>query len=155
MSEAARKLARPLAGGKIAGVCAGIADYFNVDVTLVRLGWLVLSIIPGAVLGGILAYLAAWAVMPQAEPAAGSIPPTVKRLTRSATNRKIAGVCGGLAEYFGIDATAVRVLWIVLTIVPGAIFGGLIAYFIGWLIMPPVSMAAVSARPDSAAAARP
>ncbi|MBQ7466346.1 MAG: PspC domain-containing protein, partial [Oscillospiraceae bacterium] len=34
-----------------------------------------------------------------------------KKLTKSATNRKIAGVCGGIAEYFGIDPTIVRLIW--------------------------------------------
>ena len=65
-----------------------------------------------------------------------------RRLVRSATDVKIAGVCGGLADYFGVDATPIRVLWIVLSVLPGAIIGGLLAYVAAWLIVPraPVSV---------------
>jgi phage shock protein C len=57
-----------------------------------------------------------------------------KRLYRSRTDRKIAGVLGGLAQYLGIDATAARVLFIVLAIVTGG--GALLAYPVLWLVMP-------------------
>ena len=45
-----RRLTRQRANGKVAGVCAGLADYFDVDVVLVRAIWVVLSIVPGAVM---------------------------------------------------------------------------------------------------------
>jgi phage shock protein C len=130
-----RRLYRNSAAGQIAGVCAGIAEYLDADVTLIRLGWVVLSIVPGAFVGGIVAYLAAWAIMPDASlPAgAGAVP---RRLTRSSRDRKIGGVCGGLAEYFNADPTLVRVLWAVLTIMPGAIILGVVAYWAAWFIMP-------------------
>jgi phage shock protein PspC (stress-responsive transcriptional regulator) len=57
----------------------------------------------------------------------------VRRLTLSATDRKINGVCGGIAEYFGIDATLVRVIAVVLALCFG---GGLLAYLLAWAIMP-------------------
>jgi phage shock protein C len=137
-----RRLTRSRTDGKIAGVCAGLADYFDVDVVLVRAAWVVLSIVPGAIIGGVLAYLAAWLVMPEAtEPASA---PHGRRLTQSANDRKIAGICGGLAEYFGVDATAVRLLWVVVSILCGAIVGGVIAYGVAWLIIPRPSGAAVS-----------
>jgi phage shock protein PspC (stress-responsive transcriptional regulator) len=129
-----RRLTRSRSQASLAGVCAGLADYLDIDVVLVRAVWVILSIVPGAIIGGVLAYLAAWMVMPETtepEPA-----PAGKRLTRSATDKKIAGVCGGLAEYFGVDATAVRLVWIVLSILFGAVVGGVIAYLIAWLIVP-------------------
>jgi phage shock protein PspC (stress-responsive transcriptional regulator) len=136
---AVHRLTRPAAGRTLGGVCAGIADYFNVDVVLVRAAWLVFSIVPGAVIGGVLAYLAAWAVIPSAtEPGAA---PEGRRLTRSLTNRQIAGVCGGIAEYFGVDATPVRLLWVILSILCGAVIGGVIAYLVAWLIIPPPTTA--------------
>jgi phage shock protein PspC (stress-responsive transcriptional regulator) len=124
---------------KIAGVCAGIADYLDVDVTLVRALWLALSIVPGAIVGGIVAYVLAWIVMPAGQATRSTVG---RRLVRSATDVKIAGVCGGLADYFGVDATPIRVLWIVLSVLPGAIIGGLLAYLAAWLIVPraPVSV---------------
>ena len=51
-------------------------------------------------------------------------------------NRKLAGVCGGLGEYFDFDPTVVRVLWVVLSRVLGLITGGVLAYVFAWMIMP-------------------
>lgn len=56
-----------------------------------------------------------------------------KRLYRSKKNRKIAGVCGGLADYFDIDPTIIRILWVALALGAGT---GVIAYIIFWLIVP-------------------
>lgn len=57
-----------------------------------------------------------------------------KRLYRSAHDRKICGVCGGIAEYFNIDSTIVRLGGVLLTCVS---FGtGILAYFIAAVIMP-------------------
>jgi|Deesub1362B_J571_1020462.scaffolds.fasta_scaffold01135_2 phage shock protein PspC (stress-responsive transcriptional regulator) len=58
-----------------------------------------------------------------------------KKLYRSRTDRKIAGVCGGLGEYFGIDPTIVRVLWAVLTVVT-SLFIGIIVYIVMALVVP-------------------
>jgi phage shock protein PspC (stress-responsive transcriptional regulator) len=127
-------------------VCAGLADYLNVDVTLVRIAWIALSIVPGAIIGGIIAYLLAWMVMP-----AGEVTHTTgRRLTRSATDAKIAGVCGGLAEYLGVDSTPVRVLWIVLSVLPGACIGGVIAYVIAWIVVPKASTLVPQPQPHAA-----
>jgi phage shock protein C len=129
-----RRLTRSRTERKIAGVCAGVANYFEVDVTLVRAAWLVFSVVPGAVIGGVLAYLLAWMVIPESEGA--EVPLPGKRLTRSATDRRIGGVCGGIAEYFEVDSTPVRLLWIILSILIGAVVGGIVAYLIAWLILP-------------------
>jgi len=58
-----------------------------------------------------------------------------KRLYLSQVDRKIAGVCGGVAEYFEIDPTVVRVLWVLLVVFTGFI-PGVLAYLILWAIMP-------------------
>jgi phage shock protein PspC (stress-responsive transcriptional regulator) len=47
-------------------VCAGIAEYFEIDVVFVRAAWVALSIVPGAVIGGVLAYVLAWIIIPRA-----------------------------------------------------------------------------------------
>jgi phage shock protein PspC (stress-responsive transcriptional regulator) len=120
--------------GRIAGVCAGIAAYLETDVTLVRLAWIVLSIVPGGVIGGVLAYLAAWIIVP-ASTDANTVSPRL-RLTRSLTDRKLGGVCGGIAKYLNVDSTVVRLLWAVLTIVPGAIVFGVAAYLLAWILIP-------------------
>jgi len=137
-----RRLTRSRANGNIAGVCAGIADYFEVDVVLVRVAWVVFSIVPGAVIGGVLAYLAAWLIIPESSESTSVL--AGQRLTRSTTDKRIAGVCGGLAEYFGVDATAVRLIWVVLSILGGAVIGGVIAYALAWLIIPRSQIVAMS-----------
>lgn len=65
----------------------------------------------------------------------------MKRLYRSQTNRKIAGVCAGIADYFKIDPTLVRVI-AVLLLLPGGL-PGLLPYLVLWVVIPeePVSVA--------------
>ena len=55
------------------------------------------------------------------------------KLYRSTSDKMLGGVSGGLAEYFDIDSTIVRVLFVVLTLVGG---GGIIAYIILWIVVP-------------------
>jgi phage shock protein C len=56
-----------------------------------------------------------------------------RKLYRSRTQRMVAGVCGGLAEYFNLDATLMRVLFLVLAVVGGS---GLVIYLVMWIIVP-------------------
>lgn len=58
-----------------------------------------------------------------------------KKLYRSEKNKVLAGVCGGLAEYFNIDVTVLRLLWMLVVIFTG-IFPGVIAYILAIFIMP-------------------
>jgi phage shock protein PspC (stress-responsive transcriptional regulator) len=129
-----KRLTRLPDAGRIGGVCAGLAAYFDVDVTFVRLLCVVLSIIPGGFIGGVIAYALAWAIVPPAhEPL---LPQSNRRLHRSTTNVQVAGVCAGIADYFDADPTVVRLLWAVLTIMPGAIILGVIAYIVAWAVIP-------------------
>ena len=57
-------------------------------------------------------------------------------LRRSTRDFMLAGVCGGLAQWLGWDATIVRVLYVLLSVLSAA-FPGIIVYVILWLIMPP------------------
>lgn len=63
-----------------------------------------------------------------------SVPPT--RKLRRSRDKMIAGVCGGLAEYFGMDPTLMRVLYVLISLVSAA-FPGLIAYIVLMFVMPP------------------
>ena len=56
-----------------------------------------------------------------------------KRLYKSDVNCMICGVCGGIAEYFNIDPTLIRIIWVILSCFWGA---GLLAYFLCAIIMP-------------------
>ncbi len=56
-----------------------------------------------------------------------------KVLRRSSTNKKLAGICGGLGEYFGVDPTLVRLAWVLLVFCFGT---GVLAYIVALFIMP-------------------
>ena len=56
-----------------------------------------------------------------------------KKLARSRTDRKVAGVCGGFADYMDIDPSLIRVAWIMLVFLGG---WGLLGYLVAWIIMP-------------------
>lgn len=56
-----------------------------------------------------------------------------KRLTRSRTECWIGGVCGGIGNYFNVDATVIRVVFVLAALIMG---GGLLIYLILWLIIP-------------------
>ena len=58
----------------------------------------------------------------------------MKKLFRSSTDRKICGVCGGIAEYFNIDSTLVRLGVVLLSCL--AFGAGVIAYIIAAIVMP-------------------
>ena len=64
-----------------------------------------------------------------------------RKLTRSSRHKMIAGVCGGLAEYFGLDVTVVRVAYVLISVVSVA-FPGILAYIILMFVMPPPDPAA-------------
>ena len=55
------------------------------------------------------------------------------KLYRSRSNRQVAGVCGGLAQYFNLDVTLIRILFVVLAVLGGS---GLLLYVAMWIIVP-------------------
>jgi phage shock protein PspC (stress-responsive transcriptional regulator) len=58
----------------------------------------------------------------------------VKRLHRIIAEKKIAGVCAGFAEYFDMDVTLVRLIWLGLALIPPT--PGLIIYIVAWIVLP-------------------
>ncbi len=121
-------LFRSVKNRKVAGVCAGLAEYFNLDPSLVRIVWLSCVLLAGT---GILIYLIAWLIIPPNpnEP----ITQKFTVFTRSPKNKIIAGVCGGLGEYFQIDPVIFRLIFLLLVIGCGF---GVILYFILWICIP-------------------
>lgn len=55
-----------------------------------------------------------------------------KKLYLSSTDKKIGGVCGGIAEYLGMDPTLIRILWVIFAFAVGS---GILAYIIAWMLM--------------------
>ena len=76
-----------------------------------------------------------------------------KRLYRSQTNKVLAGICGGFAEYLNLDPVVVRVLWIFLTLFGGS---GILLYIISWFVIPlnPAQSAPIGTQAGGAQAAR-
>ena len=113
---------------KIAGVCVGLGEYFDIDPVFFRLFFLVSLFFGGL---GALVYVLLWIMAPekagegQQRPAAG--------LHLSRADRKIAGVCGGLGEWLDVDPVFLRVAFVLL-----ALFGGLgiLVYVVLWLFVP-------------------
>lgn len=64
-----------------------------------------------------------------------AVSPNGRRLARSVSDRWVAGVCGGIAHYFGLDPTVVRVAYILVSILSAA-FPGLLVYIILWIVIP-------------------
>jgi len=123
--------------GFIGGVCEGLGRHFDVNPTILRVIWLVAVFFFGT---GILLYLALWWLMPHEDHLISE--PTVWRkehsgrypspLTRTAHDKKIFGVCGGLARAWQVDPTFVRLGALTLTMFSAglAIFAYLIAAFV-------------------------
>jgi phage shock protein C len=77
-----------------------------------------------------------------------------KRLMRSSTDTRIAGVCGGVAEYLDTDSTIVRLIWVLAVLFPGTLLPAFVGYFLAWIIVPraPLPFAAAQAAPSSGSA---
>ncbi len=71
----------------------------------------------------------------------------MKILTRSRTNRIVAGVCGGLGEYLEIDPNIIRVAWVVATVLLG-FFPGIFVYGLIWLLVPDEAPPVTEAGPE-------
>jgi phage shock protein C len=73
------------------------------------------------------------AKQPGSQPDAAPVYTAPKRLMRSSKDKKIGGVCAGIAEYFDLDPTIVRVLWLLAVLFAGT---GLLIYLILWIALP-------------------
>lgn len=129
--EGVKQLRRDPNHKTLGGVCAGIANYFGVDVIIPRILFLVAFFAFGS---GLLAYFIMWILIPEATP--GEITDqqsTVKRLFRNPDDKKVGGVCSGVAEYIGVDAVWMRLAFLI------AFFGfgiGFLAYMVLWMAIP-------------------
>jgi phage shock protein PspC (stress-responsive transcriptional regulator) len=154
-----RRLYRDLAHRKIAGVCAGLAQYFMINPLVPRLAFLALLLLPNLFrhrfpfpgvglfdrsfdLSGlaVIAYVVLWIALPKREDAptpvdtldlGGSL--TGRKLFRDVDTGKVGGVAAGLAAYFRTDVVLVRVLFLLSLFLGGS---GFIIYLILWVVVP-------------------
>lgn len=117
---------------KLLGVCGGIADYMNVDPTVVRIIVALVAIYTTGV-PVLLIYLIAGLIIPKApENYYQMFNNTAPRITKG-HSKMVAGVCSGFAEKFGCDTTIVRLVFVLLVLLAGT---GLVAYITCAIIMP-------------------
>ena len=154
-----RRLYRDLAHRKIAGVCAGLAQYFQVNPLVVRLLFLAALLLPNLLDGfdhvpgtnffrhrfdfgglALVAYVVLWIALPKRTDAPEPIDTldfggklTGRRLYRDTSAGKVGGVSAGLAAYFNVDVTLIRVVFLATTLVGGT---GLVVYLILWVVVP-------------------
>ncbi|GAA4496933.1 hypothetical protein GCM10023172_11100 [Hymenobacter ginsengisoli] len=154
-----RRLYRDLAHRKIAGVCAGLAQYFRVNPLLVRLIFLALVLLPNVFgvydhipgtgmfrhrfdFGGLalITYVVLWIALPKRDDAPAPIDTldfggklTERKLFRDTDNGKVGGVSAGLAAYFQTDVVLVRVLFLIGLFLGGSTF---LIYLILWAVVP-------------------
>ena len=133
-----RRLYRITGDKKIAGVCAGLGEYFDLDAVFFRLFFLASLLFGGL---GAVAYLILWIMVPEKEGA----PRPARRLHLSSTDRKLAGVCGGLGEWLEIDPVLFRVAFIVLALIGGL---GILVYVVLWLLIPRPSAVPAAGNPS-------
>lgn len=129
-SESGRKkLYRDYNRKIVGGVCAGIAHYFNIDSIWIRLIFLAILFASWGTI--LLVYLIMWIVLPKSTEL--SEDKKLKKMYRDSDSKVIAGVSSGIANYFGVEVTVIRVLFVLITIAFGT---GILAYIILWIILP-------------------
>jgi len=121
------KLYRNVSDKVIAGVASGISNYFKIDPIIIRILFFVLIFAGGF---GLLAYIICWIGIPHKN---GSENILNKRFYRDKDNLVIAGVAMGIANYFGVDVSIIRILFVISIFFGGF---GLLAYFLLWFITP-------------------
>lgn len=124
-----KKLYRSNCDRKLFGVCGGLAEYLNLDSSIIRILCTLLILAGGS---GFLLYIILAFVIPE-DPENIKVITNNKKLYRSKTDRKISGICGGLAKYFNVDSNMIRLIWIASILFLGS---GLLAYFILIFVIP-------------------
>ena len=116
---------------KIAGVCGGMGESTGVQSDIIRAVFLV-SILAGGM--GIIFYLILWMVLPKLDFGAENQNRSIfSILRRSKSEKMLAGVCGGIAEYLDWDVSIIRLLLIVIVFAEAV---GIPVYIILWILMP-------------------
>ncbi len=126
-----RRLYKDRFDKKVAGLCGGLAQYLHLDASIIRLLFILLTLLTGGIF--ILVYIILCAILPLGPKS--YVEAHYKKLYRSKTDKRIAGICGGLGKYFRIDSNIIRLIFVVLLFVTG-FFPMAIVYIIAIGIIP-------------------
>jgi len=125
----ARKFYRDESEAKLAGVCSGIAKYIKSTPSRVRLVMLIFFVLGRNV---VLIYIGLWLLFPKGIYEEG----TTRKLYRSPRNKKIAGVCSGIAECVDVKPNTVRLIWLVTAFLSNFFGFGILIYLLIWAMLP-------------------
>jgi len=131
VAQVSERIYRSRSFARIGGVCAGVAisrGYSIVLCRIVALGLLSVGF-------GIPLYLLGWILLPSADrnPNGEPLTPPADPLVRSRHEKIFGGVCGGLAQWWGVDPALVRIGFVLLVLCGGV---GLIPYIYAWIVIP-------------------
>ncbi len=122
-----KKLCRLEQERKIAGICSGLGEYFGLDPVIFRVLFILMFFVT---IGG-LVYLVMWLILPLRRDL--GMTSTIRRLYAIEGEKKLAGICAGLGEFFRMDPNIFRILFVVSAFAGGL---GLIIYVILYFILP-------------------
>ena len=122
-----KKIYKSYTDKKLTGVCGGIAQVLGVDSTIVRVIWALCTMFFHI---GVLIYIILAFLLPYSD---SEVVINTKKMYKSVNDRKIYGVCGGIAEYLDIDSSIVRMSFVVLVLLFGT---GIVAYLVLAWVMP-------------------
>lgn len=124
-AAAPRKLYRDRSRKVLGGVCAGLANYFNVDMVWPRVLFALLAMGTSGIF--VVIYIVMWIAIPEADLEEVN----VKKMFRDPERKVLGGVAAGVAAFFNADLTLIRVLFVI------SIFaGGFILYIVLWMVLP-------------------
>lgn len=105
----AGQLRQPLARSRnerlVGGVCGGLAAHFNIDPTIIRIAFILITLAWGT---GLLVYLLLWALLPESD---SNTPVIRRRLYRNPKQKVVGGVCSGIAAYANVDPIVPRIIF--------------------------------------------
>ena len=127
-----RRLYRDRWDKKVAGVCGGLGQFLKLDPTIIRLLVIFLCVITG-LLPFLIIYVVIWILIPLGPRIYIEI--KCKKIYLSDRDKKIAGVCAGIARRFNFDPNILRLITILALFITG-FFPILITYFVGILVIP-------------------
>lgn len=116
---------------KFAGVCDGIGKSLHIDPTFIRILFVSLALMT-AIVPVLIAYIVCALVLTQPPEGYVEVENSYRKITKG-KEKKIAGVCDGIAKYFGIDAMIIRLIFVALTLWVG---GGIMAYIVCLIMIP-------------------
>ncbi|MBZ0166058.1 MAG: PspC domain-containing protein [Candidatus Omnitrophica bacterium] len=122
-----KKLCRIYNERKIAGVCSGLGEYYGMDPVIFRMVFILMFFFTV----GMLLYLVMWIILPLSRDK--ELSPEIKRLYAVEQDKKVAGICSGLGEFFAVDPNIFRIIFVVSALAGGL---GVFAYLVMCFVVP-------------------